>query len=192
MWLRHKVWSNPMMSVPKRAPSTVAATDQRAATGGPFAPAAVPRHTFQESIADAPAPGALDSYSVTAIGDITDRSLHAAIARFSGGLSPAALAQAYWDWATHLAQAPGKRMQLADKTVRKAIRFGDYIYRYLVEGESAEPCIEPLPQDHRFRSDAWRQWPFNAIYQALLLQQQWWHNATTGLRGGCPNIMRKW
>ena len=32
-----------------------------------------------------------DSYSVTALTDITDRSLHAALARLTGGLSPAAL-----------------------------------------------------------------------------------------------------
>ncbi|MFY9836410.1 MAG: poly-beta-hydroxybutyrate polymerase N-terminal domain-containing protein, partial [Xanthobacteraceae bacterium] len=44
-----------------------------------------------------------------------DRSLHAAVARFTGGLSPAALTQAYLDWATHLANAPGKRLQLIDK-----------------------------------------------------------------------------
>ena len=50
-----------------------------------------------------------DSYAVTAVADIVDRSLHAATARFTGGLSPAALVQAYLDWATHLAYAPGKR-----------------------------------------------------------------------------------
>jgi len=124
-----------------------------------------------------------DSYSVTALGDVTDRSLHAAAARFTGGLSPAALAQAYWDWATHLAQAPGKRLQLVDKAARKTIRFANYAYRCAVEGASAQACIEPLPQDHRFHDEQWRKWPFNFIYQGFLLQQQWWHNATTGLRG---------
>ena len=56
-----------------------------------------------------------DSYAVTAVADITDRSLHAATARFTVGLSPAALAHAYFDWATHLACAPGKRMQLISR-----------------------------------------------------------------------------
>ena len=70
-----------------------------------------------------------DSFAVTAIADLTDRSLHAAAARFTGGLSPAALAQAYLDWATHLANAPGKRMQLVDKAVRKAVRFANYAGR---------------------------------------------------------------
>jgi polyhydroxyalkanoate synthase subunit PhaC len=128
-------------------------------------------------------PDERDSYSVTAIADVSDRSLHAAAARFTGGLSPAALAQAYWDWATHLAFAPGKRMQLVDKAMRKALRLGNYARRYAAEGAKADVCIEPLPQDHRFLGDEWRKWPFNFIYQGFLLQQQWWHNATTGLRG---------
>jgi polyhydroxyalkanoate synthase len=52
---------------------------------------------------------ARDSFAVTALADIIDRSLHAAGARFTGGLSPAALAHAYLDWVTHLTYAPGKR-----------------------------------------------------------------------------------
>jgi polyhydroxyalkanoate synthase subunit PhaC len=124
-----------------------------------------------------------DSFAVTAITDLTDRSLHAAAARVTGGLSPAALAQAYLDWATHLANAPGKRMQLVDKAVRKAVRFANYASRCAAHGGKAECCIEPLPQDRRFAGDDWHQWPFNFIHQAFLLNQQWWHNATTGIRG---------
>jgi len=145
-----------------------------------LAPAAMPAPT----VTPAPPPAEdRDSYSVTALADITDRSLHAAIARLSGGLSPAALAQAYLDWATHLVFAPGKRAQLVDKAVRKAVRFGNYAYRCAAAAGSAEPCIEPLPQDRRFSGQEWQKWPFNFVYQAFLLQQQWWHNATVGVRG---------
>jgi polyhydroxyalkanoate synthase len=123
-----------------------------------------------------------DSYAVTALADITDRSLHGATARFSAGLSPAALAHAYFDWATHLAYAPGKRMQLIDKATRKAMRFASYAWRYGAEG-GTDPCIEPLPQDKRFAGEDWQRWPYNFMYQAFLLHQQWWHNATSGVRG---------
>jgi len=124
-----------------------------------------------------------DSYSVTALADLADRSLHAGVAQWTGGLSPAALAQAYWDWITHLAYAPGKRMQLADKAARKTVRLFNYALRSAMEGSKTAPCIEPLPQDWRFAGAAWHTWPFNLFYQSFLLQQQWWHNATTGLRG---------
>jgi polyhydroxyalkanoate synthase subunit PhaC len=124
-----------------------------------------------------------DSYSVTALADITDRALHAATARFTAGVSPAAVAEAYLDWATHLAYAPGKQMQLVAKGIRKAMRLGSYLQRCAMTGGQVEDCIEPLPQDHRFTDEAWHTWPFNAIHQGFLLQQQWWHNATTGVRG---------
>ncbi|HZC54884.1 MAG TPA: alpha/beta fold hydrolase [Xanthobacteraceae bacterium] len=145
------------------------------------------RESAQESAAavvDSPTPSEdHDPYTVTAFADVADRSLHAATARLTGGLSPAALTQAYLDWATHLAAAPGKRMQLLSKAACKAIRFGNYAYRCALAGGNTQLCIEPLPQDHRFAADAWRKWPFNLIYQGFLLQQQWWHNAATGVRG---------
>ena len=127
--------------------------------------------------------GARDSYAVTAITDIIDRSIHATAARFTMGLSPAALAEAYFDWVTHLTFSPGKQLQLIDKAARKLVRFANYAYRCTSESADATPCIEPLPQDRRFIGDDWRKPPFNFIYQAFLLNQQWWHNATMGIRG---------
>ncbi len=40
-----------------------------------------------------------------------DRALNAQLARFTPGISPAALIGAYMDWAVHLAMAPGKRLR---------------------------------------------------------------------------------
>ncbi|MBO0732962.1 MAG: polyhydroxyalkanoic acid synthase, partial [Methylocapsa sp.] len=124
-----------------------------------------------------------EPYAVAAFSEIADRSLHAAAARFTMGLSPAALAHACLDWATHLVFSPGKRFQLADKASRKGIRLLSYVLRWVLENSEAEPCIEPLPQDQRFRSGDWQKWPYNFIYQAFLLNQQWWHDSTTGIRG---------
>ncbi len=123
-----------------------------------------------------------DSYASTAFSDIIDRSFHAAIARYTRGLSPAALGQAYIDWWIHLAFSPGKRVQLVEKAAKKAVRFTNHAFNS-TRAPGTGPCIEPLPQDHRFAAPAWQQWPFNLYYQAFLLNQQWWHNATTGVRG---------
>ena len=124
-----------------------------------------------------------DSYATTALGDVVDRSVHAAIARFTGGLSPAALAEAYTDWAIHLAAAPGKQMLLLQKALKKAARLSRYAATCAISPEPSGRCIEPLVQDRRFDGEDWQKWPFNAIHQAFLLNQQWWHNATTGVRG---------
>jgi polyhydroxyalkanoate synthase len=124
-----------------------------------------------------------DSYASTAFADIADRSYHAALARVSRGISPAALGQAYLDWLAHLAFAPGKRMQLAEKAAKKALRFANHAANATLSGSAVEPCITPLPQDHRFDAPEWQRWPYNLIYQSFLLNQQWWHNATHGVRG---------
>ena len=176
--------------VETRQPMRIVMAPEIAAPERPLGPEAGLRSTAKRLAAeptalveaDAP-PDDRDPYTVTALADITDRSLHAALARFTGGLSPAALMQAYSDWAVHIAAAPGKRLQLVDKAARKAIRFGNYAYRCALQGADAENCIEPLPQDRRFAAEDWRKWPFNFISQAFLLQQQWWHNATTDVRG---------
>jgi polyhydroxyalkanoate synthase len=130
-----------------------------------------------------PALPARDSYAVTALADITDRALHAAVARYSMGLSPAALVAANLDWLAHLMASPGKRLQLVDKMVRKLMRFQSYAWRAALHPGQTPPVIEPLPQDRRFAAPAWQDWPFNFIYQSFLLQQQWWHNATKDVRG---------
>jgi polyhydroxyalkanoate synthase len=111
-----------------------------------------------------------------------DRLLRASMGRLTSGVSPASLWLAFADWAIHLSTSPGKQQQLAEKAVRKAIRFLTYVSDVAADPGSL-PCIDPLPQDNRFRGEAWQQAPFNLIYQAFLLQQQWWHSATTGISG---------
>ena len=111
-----------------------------------------------------------------------DRLLNAGLGRLSLGISPAALRLAYADWALHLAASPWKAHLLAEKAARKAIRLATYAGRALGQPD-CPPCIEPLAQDQRFRGEAWQHWPFNVIYQGFLLNQQWWHNATTGIGG---------
>jgi polyhydroxyalkanoate synthase len=111
-----------------------------------------------------------------------DRQVHAAMARMTLGLSPASLMAAYGDWAIHLAISPGKQAKLVQKALRKAIRLWLYAAR-CASGPGTSPCIEPLAQDKRFMAPEWQTMPFNLMYQSFLLNQQWWHNATTKVPG---------
>jgi polyhydroxyalkanoate synthase len=111
-----------------------------------------------------------------------DRLLHANEARLTAGLSPASATAAYLDWAVHLANSPGKQGELFEKAFGKSLNFAAHLGR-ITTGEKVEPCIEPLPQDHRFRGEDWQQLPYRIYYQAFLLLQQWWHNATVGVEG---------
>ncbi len=114
---------------------------------------------------------------------VLDRSVHAAIARATLGLSPAALMGATWDWISHLAFSPGKQGALSVKALRKLVRLSNFLAACAAHGGQAEACIEPLPQDKRFADPAWQAWPYNVLYQSFLLNQQWWHNAVTHVPG---------
>ncbi|MCB1919978.1 MAG: polyhydroxyalkanoic acid synthase, partial [Candidatus Competibacteraceae bacterium] len=116
------------------------------------------------------------------IPETIDRMVNANLARGTAGISPAVLAMAYLDWLMHLGLSPGKQALLNEKAVRKVVRLALYAWKFSQNPDTL-PCIEPLPQDHRFAAESWRQWPYNLIYQSFLLTQQWWYNATTHNRG---------
>jgi polyhydroxyalkanoate synthase len=186
------------MTMTARTPKSPGALGERRARlrkTGSFAVSAVPRKRIAKKALAVPqhadASGndsrldesfVRDSYAATAFAEIVDRSMHAATARFTAGLSPIAFADAYLDWASHLAFLPGKRMQLVEKAIKKIFRFGNHAMQR-AGGIDVEPCILPLQQDHRFDDPRWQEPPFNLIYQSFLLTQQWWHNAMTGVRG---------
>ena len=108
-----------------------------------------------------------DSYAATAFAEVLDRSLHAAVARFTAGVSPMTLIGAYADWAAHLSHSPGKQLQLAEKAMRKWLRLVTYANRSVFSRDGCEPCIEPLPQDRRFLAEAWRKRPYDVDLPVL-------------------------
>lgn len=110
-----------------------------------------------------------------------DCAVNAQQVRFTQGLSPASLGGAYMDWLIHLTSSPGKQQELVRKALDKSMQIGVHAFKHATG--QCQPCIEPLPQDKRFAAPEWQQWPFNLIYQSFLLNQQWWHNATTGVPG---------
>ena len=116
------------------------------------------------------------------IANTIDRKANAAFAQLTAGISPQVILTAFSDWWLHLATSPGKQFQLLEKAWRKAATLAHYA------GECARcpdspACIEPLPQDKRFSAPEWQKWPYNFLYQSFLLNQQWWHNASTEVPG---------
>ncbi|PWT92515.1 MAG: poly-beta-hydroxybutyrate polymerase [Proteobacteria bacterium] len=111
-----------------------------------------------------------------------DRAVRAGIARLTGGLAPTALADAYFDWAVHLAASPGKRFELAYRAFSAAVENGQFAAR-CTAGGAADPCGCALPQDRRFRAPEWQKFPFNVYAHSFLSIERWWELATTGVRG---------
>jgi len=112
-----------------------------------------------------------------------DRALHAMAARLTGGISPVALSLAYIDWISHLAAAPQRQMEIAREGMLSAARIFEAAQHVPQQPWS---LIKPQPQDRRFAAAEWQSPPFNLLAQAFLLREQWWHKATTGVRGVAP------
>jgi polyhydroxyalkanoate synthase len=125
------------------------------------------------------APGLLPRYTQF------DRLWHAGQAKLTAGISLPAVAAAWSDWASHLANAPGRRLELGQAAMHDAWRLWLFTTRALGSG-GAGGASEPFPpegDDPRFTAEAWHRFPFNVYAQAFLATQAWWDAATTGPRG---------
>lgn len=92
---------------------------------------------------------------------------------------------AFDDWLTHLSLNPAEQLKLWLAAIQSAQQWAQFAIQ--AHQPHCKPCIESMVQDTRFAHSGWATWPFNAISQAFLLGQQWWHVATTGVRGVSPH-----
>ena len=128
--------------------TTATATRESNARNGAMLPSATASTTSDVEPAAEPS----DDDPLLELAETMDRSLHYLVSRFTLGLSPMAMGQAYFDWAIHLASSPG---------TRKAARLALHMARCAMGGTN-EPCIAPLPHDKRFADEAWQSWPFSS------------------------------
>ena len=110
-----------------------------------------------------------------------DLPLKSWVGRITHGISPAAVSAALSDWYTHLTVSPAKQLELAESAAQKSLRWWLFLQQSAL-GECAA-CIEPAPHDKRFVRPQWQHAPYPALSQAFLLWEQWWREATTGVRG---------
>jgi polyhydroxyalkanoate synthase len=103
-----------------------------------------------------------------------DRMLHGTMAELTGGMSPVLATTAWLDWISHLALSPGKQMELFLEAGAALQRMGSR----LREGDP-----EPPQPGSRFTDEAWQTWPFALLHHAHVACEEWWRNATTGVRG---------
>jgi len=110
-------------------------------------------------------------------------------AGMGAGISPLALGMALIDWSAHLAAAPGRQLELADKAARAAAELLAHMAACAAD-PNAEPVVRPAEQDRRFADPAWQGPPFNIWAQGFVLARQWWQDAVRGLPGMDPHHER--
>ncbi|MGB4673395.1 MAG: alpha/beta fold hydrolase [Azovibrio sp.] len=108
-----------------------------------------------------------------------DVKVLAALAQMTGSISPMSLALAVFDWAGHLALAPGKRMDL----LSQAYALNQEVWRTASSRSEATEEDEEEKPDRRFADPAWQSGPFKLFCQAFLATEAWWQSATTGIPG---------
>src|SRR5512144_2075680 len=113
-----------------------------------------------------------------------DRLGRAVTARLTQGISPHALYAAWFDWASHLANAPGRLIELGLEAVNLCARFARFATHSL--SEDVKRPFEPQDSDRRFNDDLWKRLPYALWEQAFLAQEAWWASATREVRGMTP------
>ena len=110
-----------------------------------------------------------------------DRISRAALGRFTQGVSPNATMTAWLDWASHLARAPGRQLELALEANAALARLWVYALRAGYDSNAKPPFEED--GDKRFADPEWHIYPFNLLSQSFLALREYWSSATTPVRG---------
>lgn len=108
-----------------------------------------------------------------------DLGLQSAIAKMTRGISPIGLSLAFQDWLIHLVVSPGKQSELISLLNGYFIEWGPVV----AQAASVEYQPSDASSDARFADNGWSNWPFNVFAKSFLQTQDFWQQATTGIRG---------
>jgi len=111
-----------------------------------------------------------------------DRIVHAWQSNFTLSISPESIMVAFFSWAIHLANLPGKKAELLKEYLIKISKYFEYI-SHTTMGREYPCCFEPFCEDVRFSTPEWEKWPYNIISQGFLMMESCWRSATTHVHG---------
>jgi polyhydroxyalkanoate synthase subunit PhaC len=119
-----------------------------------------------------------------------DRSIHAGIVQLTGGFSPMAVAEAWFDWAIHLAVSPGKIGEIAMRAAEEASDTIDIAFKAASGEDHCAPCARALPHDKRFRHESWKQFPYSLFASGFLFSERLWDEATSNVHGATQHHLQ--
>ena len=119
------------------------------------------------------------------VSDDGSRAFLAALAQWTGGLSPQAFGGAWLDVLSHLATAPGRQAQIARTALRRSLALAQFAGAAIAGGGSA-PEAAGTPYESRFSDPAWAKFPFNVLAQAFLAASDVARDAVRGVPGADP------
>ncbi|MDF1855696.1 alpha/beta fold hydrolase [Pseudooceanicola sp.] len=113
-----------------------------------------------------------------------DRRWRAAMARATGGVSATATIEAWSDWMLHLASAPGRQADLAERAMSNSAAVWTWAMKGMAGGKLPQPApFQPASYDHRFSHPDWAKLPFALWQQSFLATQDWWNQTNTDIPG---------
>lgn len=116
--------------------------------------------------------------------EVFDRAARAAIARFTHGVAPQAVAAPWADWALHMAVSPGRQFDLIERALLSAWRLSsDALISVSEEGVAGDRALGRVSDSPRFHAPAWRRHPYSFYAETWAEWENWWAAATAPLRG---------
>jgi polyhydroxyalkanoate synthase len=129
---------------------------------------------------------ARNKQGVTYQSDDSSRAFLAALAQWTGGMSPEAFGGAWLNVLSRLALAPGRQLELARSLLQKSVALAQFAGTSLKADESSAPQAAGTPYAHRFSDPAWSRFPFNVFAQSFLTAAEFAREAVTQVPAANP------
>ncbi|MEO6354230.1 MAG: alpha/beta fold hydrolase [Burkholderiaceae bacterium] len=113
-----------------------------------------------------------------------DLIYQSALAKLTGGISPTSMSVAMLEWMLQLGMSPGHRIELLALLKKQAAEWGPFMSSAITSGTGQ---VSVTDSDSRFNREEWSHWPYNVFAKSFLQTQEFWQQATTGIRGVTPH-----